>query len=83
MITITATFEIDEAKYHFEGKKAKDWFSQKIASGELVASIHHTEVHNVKIISSKNYNGVTIPVQKTISEYNMLNSTTKLKVNEI
>jgi hypothetical protein len=80
MITITATFEIDESKYYFEGKKVKDWFADKIVSGELAASIHHTEVHNVKIISSKNYNGVTIPVQKTISEFNMLASTIQLKV---
>ena len=80
MITITATFEIDEAKYHFEGKKAKDWFSQKIASGELAASIHYKGVVNVKIEITKEYNGVPITVTKTIPEYNILAETNKLKV---
>jgi hypothetical protein len=80
MITITATFEIDEAKYHFEGKKAKDWFSQKIASGELAASIHYKGVVNVKIEITKNYNGVPITVTKTISDIDSLAETIKLKV---
>jgi hypothetical protein len=80
MITITATFEIDESKHYFEGKRPKDWFAEKIVSGELAASIHLTEVHNVKIISSKNYNGVPIPIQKNIAQYNILANTIQLKV---
>ena len=83
MITITATFEIKEVKHHFEGKKVIDWFADKIQSGELTASIHLTEVHDVEVISTREYNGVTTSARKTISQYNMLNSTTKLKVNEI
>ena len=80
MITITATFEIDEAKYHFEGKKVKDWFTQKIASGELAASIHYKEVDKREIEITKNYNGVPITVTKTISDIDSLAETTKLKV---
>ena len=83
MITITAKFEIKEVQHHFEGKKVIDWFTDKIKSGELTASIHLTEVHNVEVISTREYNGVTTSARKTISQYNMLNSTTKLKVNEI
>jgi hypothetical protein len=80
MITITATFEIDEAKYYFEGKTVRDWFSQKIASGDLAASIHYKEVDNVKVEITKNYNGVPITLTKTISEIDSLAETTKLKV---
>ena len=80
MITITATFEIDEAKYHFEGKKVKDWFSQKIASGELAASIHFAEVEKKEIEITKYYNGVPITVTRTISDIDSLAETTKLKV---
>jgi hypothetical protein len=80
MITITATFEIDEAKYHFEGKKTKDWFTQKIASGELEASIHYKGVDKIEIEITKNYNGVPITVTKTIPEHIILAETTKLKV---
>ena len=83
MITITATFEIDETHHYFEGKKVKDWFADKIQSGKLTASIHLTEVHNVEVITTREYNGVTTSARKTISQYNMLNSTTKLKVNEM
>jgi hypothetical protein len=83
MITITATFEIDEKHHYFEGKKVKDWFTDKIASGELAASIHLTEVHDIEVISTREYNGVTTSAKKRIPQYNMLNSTTKLKVNEI
>ena len=80
MITITATFEIDEAKYHFEGKKAKDWFSQNIESGELQASILYKEVEKREIKVRKRYNGVPITLTKTISEYNPIAETIKLKV---
>jgi hypothetical protein len=80
MITITATFEIDEAKYYFEGKKVKDWFTQKIASGELVASIHYKEVKKREIHITKDYNGVPTTVTKTIPEYIILAETIKLKV---
>jgi len=80
MITITATFEIDESKYHFEGKKVKDWFSQKIASGELAASIHYKDVDNVQVEITKNYNGFPITLTKTISDIDSLAETTKLKV---
>jgi hypothetical protein len=80
MITITATFEIDEAKYHFEGKKTKYWFTQKIASGELAASIHYKGVDNLKIEITKKYNGVPITVTKTISDIDSLAETIKLKV---
>ena len=80
MITITATFEIDESKYHFEGKKTKDWFSQKIASGELQASIHFAEAGKREIEITKNYNGVPITVRKHISDIDSLAETTKLKV---
>jgi hypothetical protein len=80
MITITATFEIDESKYHFEGKKTKDWFSQKIASGELAASIHYKDVDNVQVEITKNYNGVPITVTRTISDIDSLAETTNLKV---
>jgi hypothetical protein len=80
MITITATFEIDEAKYHFEGKKTKDWFTQKIASGELGVFIHYKEVDKREIEITKNYNGVPITLTKTISEHIILAETTKLKV---
>ena len=83
MITITATFEIDEKHHYFEGKKVKDWFADKIKSGELTASIHLTEVHDLTVISTREYNGVTTSAKKTISQYNMIDSTTKLKVNEI
>jgi hypothetical protein len=80
MITITATFEIDESKYYFEGKKVKDWFSQKIASGELAASIHFAEVYNVEIITTRTYKGVTTSAKKTIPQYNMVANTIQLKV---
>jgi hypothetical protein len=80
MITITATFEIDESKYHFEGKKTKDWFSQKIASGELAAFIHYKEVGKWKVEITKNYNGFPITLTKTISDIDSLAETTKLKV---
>jgi hypothetical protein len=80
MITITATFEIDESKYYFEGKKVKDWFADKIASGELAASIHFTEVDMVEIITTREYNGVTTSAKKTIPQFKMLENTIQLKV---
>ena len=80
MITITATFEIDESKYHFEGKTVRDWFSQKIASGELAASIHYKEVVKREIEITKEYNGVPITLTKIISDIDSLAETTKLKV---
>jgi hypothetical protein len=80
MITITATFEIDESKYYFEGKKANDWFSQKIASGELTASIHLTEVHELEVITTREYNGVPTSAKNTIHTYKMLANTIQLKV---
>ena len=80
MITITATFEIDEKHHYFEGKKTKDWFADKIQSGELTASIHLTEVNNVEMITTREYNGVTTSAKKTISEYKMLANTIQLKV---
>jgi hypothetical protein len=80
MITITATFEIDESRYYFEGKTVRDWFTQKIASGELAASIHYKGVDNVKIEITKKYNGVPITLTKTISDIDSLAETTKLKV---
>jgi hypothetical protein len=80
MITITATFEIDESKYYFEGKKANDWFSQKIASGDLAATIHFAEVDNVEIITTRTYKGVTTSAKKTIPHYNTLANTIQLKV---
>ena len=83
MITITATFEIKEFQHHFEGKKVIDWFTDKIQSGELTASIHLTEVHGVEVITTREYNGVTTSAKKRIIQYNMIDSTTKLKVNEI
>ena len=83
MITITATFEIDESHHYFEGKKTKDWFADKIKSGDLTASIHLTEVHDIEVITTREYNGVTTSAKKRIPQYNIINSTTKLKVNEI
>ena len=83
MITITATFEIDETHHYFEGKKVIDWFTDKIQSGDLTASIHLTEVHGVDVITTREYNGVTTSAKKRITQYNMIDSTTKLKVNEI
>ena len=80
MITITATFEIDESKYFFEGKKVKDWFIQKIASGNLAATIHFAEVDNVDIITTREYNGVTTSAKRTIPHYNTLANTIQLKV---
>ena len=80
MITITATFEIDESKYHFEGKKTKDWFSQKIASGELAATIHYKEIDNVEIITTRKYYGVTTSAKRTIPHYNTIANTIQLKV---
>jgi hypothetical protein len=79
MITITATFEIDESKYFFEGKKVKDWFADKIALGDLTASIHLTEVHNVEVITTREYNGVTTSAKRTIPHYNTLANTIQLK----
>ena len=79
MITITATFEIDEAKYYFEGKTVKDWFTQKIASGELAAFIHYKEVDKWKVEITKNYNGFPITLTKTISDIDSIAETTKLK----
>ena len=80
MITITATFEIDESRYYFEGKTVRDWFTQKIASGELAASIHYKNVDNVQVEITKEYNGVPITLTKTISDIDSLAETTKLKV---
>jgi hypothetical protein len=80
MITITATFEIDESRYYFEGKTVRDWFTQKIASGDLAASIHYKEVDKRRIEITKNYNGVPITVRKHISDIDSLAETTKLKV---
>jgi hypothetical protein len=80
MITITATFEIDESKYYFEGKKVKDWFADKIASGELTASIHLTEVHDIEVISTREYNGVTTSTKNSVTTYKMLANTIQLKV---
>jgi hypothetical protein len=80
MITITATFEIDESHYYFEGKKTKDWFADKIASGELAASIHFAEVYKVEIITTREYNGVTTSAKKTMPQYNMVANTIQLKV---
>ena len=80
MITITATFEINESKYFFEGKKVKDWFADKIALGELTASIHLTEVHDVEVITTREYNGVTTSAKNTIHTYKMLENTIQLKV---
>jgi hypothetical protein len=80
MVTITATFEIDEAKYYFEGKTVRDWFSQKIASGELAASIHYKEVKKREIHITKDYNGVPITLTKTISDIDYLAETIQLKV---
>lgn len=79
MITITATFEIDESKYYFEGKTVRDWFTQKIANGELAASIHYKDVDNLQVEITKEYNGVPITVTKTIPEYNILAETNNLK----
>ena len=80
MITITATFEIDESRYYFEGKTVRDWFTQKIASGELAASIHYKEVVKREIEITKQYNGVPITLTKTISDIDSLAETNKLKV---
>jgi hypothetical protein len=80
MITITATFEIDESKHFFEGKKVKDWFVDKIVSGELTASIHLTEVHDVEVTTTRKYNGVTTSAKKTFHTYKMLENTIQLKV---
>jgi hypothetical protein len=80
MITITATFEIDEKHHYFEGKKTKDWFADKIASGELAASIHLTEVHDIEVISTREYNGVTTSTKNSVTSYNMLANTIQLKL---
>jgi hypothetical protein len=80
MITITATFEIDESKYYFEGKKVNDWFSDKIVSGELTASIHLTELHDIEVISTREYNGVTTSTKNSVTTYKMLANTIQLKV---
>ena len=80
MITITATFEIDESRYYFEGKTVRDWFTQKIANGELAASIHYKEVDKRELEITKEYNGVPIKLTKTISDIDSLAETTKLKV---
>ena len=76
MITITATFEIDESKYYFEGKKVKDWFADKIALGELASTIHYKEVDNVEIITTRKYTSA----KRTIPHYNTLANTIQLKV---
>jgi reverse gyrase len=80
MITITATFEIDESHHYFDGKKVKDWFAYKIVSGELTASIHLTDVHIVDVITTREYNGVTTSAKKTIPQYKMLANTIQLKL---
>ena len=80
MITITATFEIDESHHYFEGKKTKDWFADKIASRDLAASIHFAEIDKVDIITTREYNGVTTSAKKTIPQYKMLANTIQLKV---
>ena len=83
MITITATFEIDETHHYFEGYNVKEWLDKNIKNGRLTASIRLTEVEIVKVITTREYNGATISAEKMIPQYVIINSTTKLKVNEI
>ena len=83
MITITATFEIDEKHHYFEGYNVKEWLDKNIKNGRLTASIRLTEVQMVDVITTREYNGVTTSAKKRIPQYNIINSTTKLKVNEI
>jgi hypothetical protein len=78
MITITAIFEIDEKHHYFDGYNVKEWLDKNIKNGRLTASIRLTEVEMVKVITAREYNA-----EKIIPQYNIINSTTKLKMNEI
>lgn len=80
MITITAIFEIDEKHHYFDGYNVKEWLDKNIKNGRLTASIRLTEVEMVKVITAREYNGATISAENIIPQYNIINSTTKLKL---